>query len=117
MDISPDFKLISYCGLYCGNCKKYKAGRCPGCADNEKAKWCKIRTCCKEKGYVSCADCPEETVNNCKNINNLIGKFFAVVFNSDRKAGLSYIRDNGYNNFVTYMTEKNIMAMPRKKRR
>ncbi len=116
MEVSPDFKLISYCGLYCGNCRKYRAGKCPGCAENVKAGWCKIRTCCKEKNYVSCADCPEERVNSCKKINNLIGKLFSVVFNSDRKAGLLYIRKNGYNNFAKYMTDKNIMAMPRKKR-
>jgi hypothetical protein len=30
---NPD--LVAYCGLYCGACKAYRSGRCPGCRQNE----------------------------------------------------------------------------------
>ncbi len=29
--------------------------KCPGCKNNEKASWCKIRQCCISKGYHTCA--------------------------------------------------------------
>ena len=44
-NIESDKELIAACGLYCGACRKYLAERCPGCRLNEKAAWCKIRSC------------------------------------------------------------------------
>ena len=49
-EIISDPKLVAFCGLYCGACKAYLKERCPGCHDNEKATWCKVRTCCLENG-------------------------------------------------------------------
>lgn len=48
---------VAYCGLYCGACRKWKKGKCPGCYHNEKASWCEIRKCCRENDYATCADC------------------------------------------------------------
>ncbi len=42
---NPD--LVAYYGLYCGACGSYLKERYPGCHDNIKAKWCKIKVCCE----------------------------------------------------------------------
>jgi hypothetical protein len=34
-------------------------GGCPGCVDGGGNPGCVIRTCCKEKGSITCADCAE----------------------------------------------------------
>ncbi|MFH0919451.1 MAG: DUF3795 domain-containing protein [Fibrobacterota bacterium] len=92
-----DIHLIAYCGLYCGACGAYLKERCPGCRENIKAdRWCKIRVCCTERKYASCAECTEfADVNACKKFNNLFSKFFAWVFRSDRKACIGQIREKG----------------------
>ena len=36
-------QLIAACGLYCANCRTFKKGKCPGCAQKQNASWCKIR--------------------------------------------------------------------------
>ncbi|HQO22482.1 MAG TPA: DUF3795 domain-containing protein, partial [Spirochaetota bacterium] len=58
-EITSDKSNIAFCGLYCGACNWFLSGKCAGCAKNEKAKWCKTRTCCLENSYKSCADCAE----------------------------------------------------------
>ena len=55
-DIAADPKLIAYCGLYCGACGRYRKDSCPGCQQNQKASWCKVRTCCMDGNLQSCAD-------------------------------------------------------------
>ena len=68
-------ELVAACGIYCGTCHRYKKGNCPGCAENIKATWCKIRTCTKEKGYHTCAQCSEFTdVQACRKFNNIFAK-------------------------------------------
>ena len=111
-EITVDTKMIAACGLYCGACKKYLMGKCPGCHENEKASWCKIRKCCQEKGFRSCAEC-EMDVKECKIHNNLIGKFFAFVFRSDRAACIRYIRENGEQAFAEEMTKRGEQTMRR----
>ena len=91
---NPD--LVAYCGLYCGACGAFRKGRCPGCHNNEKASWCKIRTCNKAHGYSSCADCVEfPDPTQCKKFNNLISKIFSVVLRSNRPACISQIKMKG----------------------
>lgn len=108
-------KNVSYCGLYCGNCAKFKKGKCPGCAENNKATWCKIRSCCIESNYKSCADCTDPGVENCKKFNNPIGLLFGFIFNTDRIASIQLIKDESYEVFVQHVTEINRMALPRRK--
>ena len=111
-EITADTDLIAYCGLYCGACKKYLKGKCPGCIGNEKASWCKIRQCCKEHSYTSCADCQIVTsLGECKKLNNLISKFFEIFFHSDRLACLASIRNTGYEAFAHDMADKQIMTI------
>lgn len=71
--ITASTEHIAACGLYCGACRKYLYGKCPGCLQNDQASWCKIRQCCLEKGYRSCAECGTD-VKACKTHNNVIGK-------------------------------------------
>jgi len=111
-DIEVNKELVSYCGLYCAACGKYKKGKCPGCAKNEKASWCKIRKCCIEKEINSCAECDEYThAMDCKMFDNFIAKMFEFVFKSDRKAGIEMIREKGYDEFARYMAENHLVSM------
>lgn len=109
-----DTKLIARCGLYCGACGKHLKGKCPGCAGNDKATWCKIRACCAEHDYASCADCTEYSdAAQCKHFNNVMSKIFALVFNSNRPACVKAIRDDGYEAFAERMAKEERQSLPR----
>ena len=112
-NIESDRRLIAACGLYCGACRKYLAEKCPGCRLNEKAAWCKIRTCILRNGIHSCAECSKD-VTDCKTYSNLIGKIFAFVFRSDRPACIRYIRDHGEEAFADEMTKRGCQTMKKK---
>lgn len=104
---------IAACGLYCGACRKFLSGKCPGCKNNEKASWCKIRQCCISKGYHTCAEC-ERDVRECKIYSNFISKVFALLFNSDRPACISYIREQGEIAYVEEMNKRKCQTIKRK---
>lgn len=94
--ISVDSALVAHCGLYCGACKAYRKGRCPGCHDNHKATWCTVRTCCREHAYASCADCTEHPdPMQCRKYNNFISKLIGLVLRSDRAACIRQIKERG----------------------
>jgi len=95
--IVPDSYLVSMCGLYCGACGKFRTGKCMGCQANQKATWCKARTCCLEKGRGGCAECQTyaDPAAQCKALNNRIAQVYSLLFNSDRGAGLKRIREVG----------------------
>lgn len=112
-NIEANNELIAACGLYCGACRKYLLDKCPGCHDNEKATWCKIRSCVKRKGYHSCAECCKD-VSGCKIYSNLIGKIFAFLFRSDRPACIRYIREHGEQAFAEEMTKRRCQTIKRK---
>lgn len=105
---------IAACGLYCGACRKYLNGKCPGCRQNDKATWCKIRQCCQKNGFHSCAECSTD-VKACKTHNNVIGKIFAFLFNSDRAACIRYIQANGREAFAEEMTRRKAQTMKKRK--
>lgn len=111
-EIKVDKQAIAACGLYCGGCRKYRNGKCPGCHENEKASWCKIRQCCMERGFHTCAECDKD-VTECRHYDNFIGKVFAFVFRSDRPACIRYIRENGEQAFAEEMTRRGLMVMKR----
>ena len=114
-DIKADKDLVAMCGLYCGACGKYLKGRCPGCTDNEKASWCKVRACCIENEYKTCAECKTyDDFKDCKNLNNFMAKFFALFFNSNRPACLREIKKNGRKKFADEMARTGKMTLPRK---
>jgi hypothetical protein len=95
-EITADASVVAFCGLYCGACGSYLKERCPGCAGNDKAAWCKIRSCCKEKDISSCAECKEFTdAMECSKFNNLMSKIFGALFRSDRAACIRQIKEIG----------------------
>jgi hypothetical protein len=108
-------QIIAYCGLYCTNCGKFKNGKCPGCQGNEKASWCRIRTCCKEKDIANCSGCDEFANSmDCKEFNSIISRMFGYVFNSNRTRCIEHIKTKGTEDFVCFMEEKGWMSFPRK---
>lgn len=106
-DINNSTLLIAKCGLYCGACFKYKKKTCPGCTHYHDAKWCKVRSCCLENGHASCADCTKYSdPMSCKYFNNFMSKLFGLIFKSDRAACIASIKANGYEQFASFMSEK-----------
>jgi hypothetical protein len=114
-EVVADSKLVACCGLYCGACGSYRKGRCPGCRENAKAGWCKVRTCCLEQGYASCADCNEHAdPNGCGRFNNVISRLMAVLFNSNRQACVLMIREVGADGYAAIMAERGRQTLPRR---
>lgn len=115
MNESTASGFVSACGLYCGACHKYRKGSCPGCRDNDKATWCKVRICAKERGYVTCAACHDfADLDNCKKLNTLFARFFSLVFRSDRKASLARISEIGVAAYAEEMARKDMVVIKRK---
>jgi hypothetical protein len=106
-DIVSNKELVAYCGLYCGACGSYLRGRCPGCHDNKKASWCKVRTCCMEHGYSSCAEFKEFVdPRSCRKFNNIISKVVGFVLRSDRSACIMQIKQLGIEGHADTMTRQ-----------
>ncbi len=99
--------LLAYCGLYCRNCRTFINGKCPGCMKNSKASWCKIRTCCIDNKYSTCAECKTSNPRECKFYNNFISKAFSVLFRSDRPASIEYIKAKGSEAYISLMIDQN----------
>lgn len=113
-EITADKNLIAYCGLYCGSCKSYLNGKCPGCRDNTKATWCKVRECCIGNNFQSCADCTTISLLDCSKYNNFISKAFGYIFNSDRPACIARIKEIGYDEFSVEMALNKTQSIKRK---
>ena len=112
-EVKLNVDLISYCGLYCRACRKYLKGKCPGCRENEKASWCKVRSCNKENGFHTCAACSTNVVD-CRKYNNFVSKMFALIFRSDRKACIYRIKEVGEMQYVKEMSDKKAMTIKKK---
>ena len=113
-EIVSDSKLIAYCGLYCGACKKYLQEKCQGCHKNEKATWCKVRSCCIDNQYSSCAECKEfSDPNACKMFNNFMSKAFAFLFRSNRAACINQIKEIGIQGHSEKMSELKLQSLKR----
>lgn len=94
--IVSDEALVACCGLYCGACGAYVKDRCPGCRENKKATWCKVRSCCIERGYLSCADCRDfADVMTCRKYNSIISKVVGFILRSNRSACVAQIKSLG----------------------
>lgn len=99
--------IIAACGLYYTNCKKYRSRFCSGYQKNEKASWCNVRACCMTHNYRSCADCNEyDDPKECKLFNNGFSRFIGWLVNSDRKACIVFIKENGYDRFAEEMNRQ-----------
>ncbi len=113
-DVVKDASLVAFCGLYCGACRAYLRERCPGCRENAKAGWCKIRRCCIENEFKSCADCADfREVNDCKKFNNAISKILALIFRSNRRACIQQIRERGPEGHAEILTRMKRHSLPR----
>ena len=113
-DVVADKNLVAYCGLYCGECGAHLKDRCPGCHENEKATWCKVRSCCIEDELTTCADCTTYTdVKECRKYHNLISRIFGFIFRSNRPACIARIREVGVEQFAAEMAEQKRQSMPR----
>jgi Protein of unknown function (DUF3795) len=113
-EITENAGLVAYCGLYCGACGAYLKERCQGCHENEKASWCKIRGCCKDKNIASCAECRDfSNARDCKKFNNLMSKVFGVLFRSDRTACIRQIQAIGVQGHAKKMAGMKMQAIKR----
>jgi hypothetical protein len=115
--IEANQELIAYCGLYCGACGAYLKGRCPGCRKNVKASWCRIRGCCAQHEYTSCAECTQHTVpNECTHFDNVFSKLIGWVLNSNREACILMLRHMGRDRYASFMAEHELVRLPRRGR-
>lgn len=111
-EIVADTSLVARCGLYCGACKRYLKGGCPGCTDNVKASWCKVRTCCIEREYASCADCVDfDDPKNCGKYNSVIARLFGVILRSDRRSCIMQIKEHGAEVYAETMAASGAMTL------
>ncbi|HNW44162.1 MAG TPA: DUF3795 domain-containing protein [Elusimicrobiales bacterium] len=114
-DIKADENLVAKCGLYCGACGAYLKGRCPGCAGNEKASWCKPRKCCAERKYGSCADCADfKAYEDCGKLYNFISRAISLFTGSDRPGSLRRIKEIGRAAYAAEMAAARAHAVKRK---
>jgi hypothetical protein len=118
--IPKDENLISYCGFYCGTCPTYTGGKCEGCRGNSPLcavgyHKCKVRPCCIENAYFSCADCEKYiTVKSCKEYNPLSIKFGEYISCTSRQKSIEMIREKGVTAFIEYMVSKEWVTMKTK---
>ena len=109
---SPE--LVAHCGLYCGACRSYLKGRCPGCHGNTKATWCKVRTCCTGRNIKTCAECSDfQDPRDCGKYHNFIAKVIGVVLRSDRAACIAQIRKLGLEGHAQAMADANRQTLRR----
>ena len=114
-EIVANRDLVAYCGLYCGACRAYLKGRCPGCSENTRAKWCKVRACCIEHGFATCADCPEHAdPATCPLFHNFFSKLMGLVLNSNRKACILKVRELGLDAYAAEMARERRQTLPRR---
>jgi hypothetical protein len=113
-EVIADKELIAFCGLYCGACPSYLKGRCPGCKENIKASWCKVRQCCMDNNLLSCADCSTTELKACRKYNTFVSKIIGYVLNSDRTACIDQIKKNGYDSFAMSMSNSKRQTIKRK---
>lgn len=111
-------QLVAFCGLYCVNCGRYRKGKCPGCKDNQKATWCKIRTCCLEKDIANCSAC--DTYNDpkeCGKFNNILSRVIEMISGTDRSLCIRYLQNKPVEKFVEMMNDTERMNIPKEKGR
>jgi hypothetical protein len=114
-DIVADPELVAKCGLYCGACGAYLHGRCPGCAGNHKATWCKARACCLERNYATCADCGDHAAfEDCGKLHNFISKTISFFTRSDRPGSLRRIKQAGRAAYAAEMAAARAHSIKRK---
>ena len=118
--INKDETLIAHCGFYCGACPTYTSGKCEGCRGNSPkcavgVKNCPVKQCCVENGFSTCADCTKfATTDDCKKYNPFSFKFAEWISSMSRKKAIEMIREKGQAEFVSFMANKNWVAVKTK---
>ena len=103
-EIQSDAGLVAKCGLYCGACNSYLKEKCPGCAANEKASWCKVRACCKGRKLETCAECGDYAAfEDCPKLQNFISRLISLFTHSDRPACLRRIKQTSCGYYAAEM--------------
>jgi hypothetical protein len=106
-------QLIAYCGLYCKFCPAFMSDKCEGCRGNSTKnavlyKQCKVKPCCVENGFFTCADCTIYTSpKECKKYNPLLLRIASWVESSDRSKAIEMIKTKGRAGFAGFMDERN----------
>jgi hypothetical protein len=112
MPVQNSVGLIAYCGLYCGACGSYIKGKCPGCAQNTKASWCKVRQCCIDNKYSSCADCAGfEDKLACGKLNNFVSRLIGFFTGSDRIKCIKMISELGPKAYAEFMSSNGFQSI------
>ena len=112
-EINKDENLIGHCGLYCGECPSFKSGKCDGCRGNSAKsavvyKQCKVKPCCADNEFFTCADCTiYPSTKDCKKYNPLLLKIASWIESSDRSKAIEMIKAKGRTEFLTFMTDRN----------
>ena len=112
-EMSRDEYLIGHCGIYCAECPSLSSGKCDGCrGDSAKAavvyKQCKVKPCCVENDFFTCADCTIfASTKECKKYNPLLLKIASWIESSDRSKSIEMIRSKGRAEFLAFMQERN----------
>jgi hypothetical protein len=113
-EIQESTELVAHCGLFCGACRSYLKESCPGCHENEKATWCAVRSCCRDKKLATCADCVDfPNPRDCSKYNNFMARLFGFVFSSDRAACIAQIKTLGLDGHAKKMAELRIQTIKR----
>lgn len=106
-------QFIAYCGLYCKYCLSFKSGKCDGCRSHSAKssvlyKQCKVKPCCIENQFFTCADCTiSSSVKNCKKYNPLLLRIASWIESSDRSKAIQMIQEKGQAEFTAFMESKN----------
>jgi len=118
--INKDENLIGYCGLYCGACPWLKSGKCDGCRGNSAKsavvyKKCKVKPCCVDNGFFTCADCTiYASTKECKKYNPLLLKVASWAESSDRSKAIEMIKTKGRAGFLAFMRERDWVVVKTK---
>jgi len=96
-------KYVACCGAYCKTCRPFVNGFCRGCKlgyqsgerDLARAR-CRIKVCCLNLGFESCADCPD--LDGCTIISAFHDK--SGYKYHKYKQSTEFIRKHGYAEFA-----------------
>lgn len=111
--MTDDERLIGYCGIYCKKCTEFISGKCDGCrVDSEKTaviyRKCRVKPCCAENAFFTCADCTIYTsTKDCKKYNPLLLKISSWIGSVNRSKCIEMIKTEGRAEFLAFMEERN----------
>ena len=106
--------IVAHCGLVCSDCGMFKKSKCKGCYGGKPMfQNCPIKKCCLDNRKATCAECGEfQELKDCGKLNNLISKFFGMMFRTNRIANLNTIREVGLEKFAARPAAANGSIQP-----